>query len=72
MTFVRVVSVNGEECAEIAEEIDLRAKVTEGEDQGALELKATGTTHRSLKTGLNVEGRLTGTMSITGVKTLDG
>jgi hypothetical protein len=72
MTFVRVATVNGEECAEIAEEMDVRAKVKNGKDAGTIEAKFRGTTHRSLKTGVSVDGRFAGTMSVSGTKTVEG
>jgi hypothetical protein len=64
MTFEKMIDVGGEACAQIAEEIELRArKQNEKGEWETLELKATGTTRRSLRLGLNVSTTLTGTLT---------
>jgi hypothetical protein len=71
--FEKTVEVEGEPCAHIAEEIELRGKARD--EHGAwsrVELQAKGTTVRSLKRGFSLSTRLSGTLTQSGTVTEDG
>src|SRR5690606_28614682 len=70
-TFVKVVDHKGEPCALIEQEIDIKGKVPVPGAAGAaldmgMSLKGKATTHRSLKTGLDLKSRFEGEMVMSG------
>jgi hypothetical protein len=72
-TFQRTIEADGELCAQIAEELDIRGKMrSEGGDWMQMELKATGTSRRSLKRGFTLSAHLTGTLTASGTVMEDG
>src|SRR5262249_5300869 len=69
-TFEKTVEVDGEPCAQIAEEIEFRGRMRDEHGAWArLELKAKGTTVRSLKRGFSLSTRLSGTLTQSGTVT---
>jgi hypothetical protein len=71
--FEKTVEVDGEPCAQIAEEIELRGRTRDEHGEWArLELKAKGTTLRSLKRGFSLSTRLSGTLTQSGTVTEGG
>jgi hypothetical protein len=71
--FEKEIEVDGEPCAQIAEEIELRGKMRDEHGEWMrLEMKLTGTTRRSLKRGFSLGGRLSGTLTMRGTVTEGG
>jgi hypothetical protein len=73
LTFQRTIEADGELCAQIGEELDVRGKMRDEKGEWMqMELKATGTSLRSLKRGFNLSMHLTGTMTASGTVTEGG
>jgi hypothetical protein len=71
--FEKMVEVDGEQCAQIAEDIEIRGKMKDEKGEWKhVEMKVAGTTQRSLQRGLNLASRLEGTMTISGTVTERG
>jgi hypothetical protein len=71
--FEKEIEVDGEPCAQIAEEFDLLGKMRDERGEWIrLEMKLTGTTRRSLRRGFSLDRRLSGTMTMTGTATEGG
>jgi hypothetical protein len=67
MTFDRTVEMDGEPCAQVGQDWDVRGKMRgEGDSWLQMELQATGTSLRSLKRGFTLGGKLTGTLRLSG------
>jgi hypothetical protein len=67
MRFEKTLMMNGELCAQIAEEIAIVGKTQDEHDEWKqIEMKLKGTTLRSLKQGLDLSSRFTGTMTMSG------
>jgi hypothetical protein len=73
LTFQRTIEADGELCAQIGEELDVRGKMRdEGGEWVQMELKATGTSRRSLKRGLTLGRTLIGNIRLSGTVTERG
>jgi hypothetical protein len=71
--FEKMVVVDGEPCAQIAQEIDVRGKMRDEHGEYVqVSLKLTGTSQRSLKRGFDVSSKMTGTVSASGKATEGG
>jgi hypothetical protein len=70
--FEKTLTVKGETCSRVADELNLRAKVPDGQGGWAtVELRGTGDTLRSLKGGFDISSSLTGTMTMSSTSTVD-
>jgi hypothetical protein len=67
MKFEKLIEVDGEPCAQIAEELEVRGKMRDEHGEWLqLELKTTGTIQRSLQRGFTLASTSKGTMTLSG------
>jgi hypothetical protein len=65
--FQKTLDLDGEPCAQIAEELELRGKMRDEQGEPAqVEFKVAGSLQRSLRRGFNPASRLTGTLTVSG------
>lgn len=70
--FVKIEDVDGEKCAVVESSGKLTAKMKDdGEPTIDVEMELKVTTHKSLKTGLNVKEKFTGKIKLEGVQKMD-
>ncbi len=70
--FVKIEEVDGEKCAVVESSGKLTAKMKDdGEPTIDVEMELKVTTHKSLKTGLNVKEKFTGKIKLEGVQKMD-
>ncbi|MBX9578696.1 MAG: hypothetical protein K2X87_00160 [Gemmataceae bacterium] len=70
--FVKVEEVDGEECAVVEMSGTIKGVAKEDEGDLAVEMDMTGTTWRSVKTGVDVKDRAKGTVKMSGKLDMDG
>jgi hypothetical protein len=70
--FVKVEEVDGEECAVVEMAGTIKGVAKEDEGDLAVEMDLTGTTWRSVKTGVDVKDRAKGTIKMSGTLEMDG
>jgi hypothetical protein len=71
--FEKMVEVDGEQCAEIANDLAIIGKMKDEKGEWRrFEMKVSGTAQRSLQKGLTLTSNLKGTITISGTETVDG